>query len=740
MAETNPSSSAPSKFPPLFWLVIMFEFFERGAYYGMMSVLSVYFTDQLHFSKESVGQVKAVIQPILYFLPIVAGALADRFGYRRALTVAFSLLGLGYLLASQATDYWPVFMALVVMAVGAGTFKPVISGTIARTTDASNSSMGFGIFYWSINLGAFLFPLILVPWLKSTLGWSSVIMAASICTGAMLIPTLLFYREPVPATPASEEPPKPQRSLVRTVADAFEIIYSPFVLLYGMARRNLLVGGAIVVVVGAFGAWATQAYFAPREQKVVVTSVPVRVKDRLLLVEIKRNQSPEAPFKLAEARPGFKTFLAACTAFTVPCRLSEAWPSLERLTVYRPADVKSQPQALCEALQRAGMVGASPADIDALVAAGERKVTLTLFLSREASTATVEQVDDRGIRVILPASASAASVADSLYASLSSREILAGLDRPALRAALVNLDQRSFFKLFVCLVCVTAFVILGLEKKVKAMPGGARDMACAAFAVGMLAILWLTPDLSLFTRILSSVIYLTLLSLFIIDLDDTTRFRDHFRFLLMIFVYSGFWVLYFQMFDSVLWYVQAYVDASSLDRFVNGVLTSAGITMRWRFDVEHVTVINAGTIIALQLLISRLVKDTPALPTMIGGILCATVGMGILALSTSIWVFIIGVVLFSIGEMTAHPKFISYVGQTAPRERLATYMGYIFLYGVLGSSIGAIVGANLYVHYVDDLNQPRVLWLIFASIGLLTAVGLFVYNVFLGGEKKAATE
>ena len=50
------------------------------------------------------------------------------------------------------------------------------------------------------------------------------------------------------------------------------------------------------------------------------------------------------------------------------------------------------------------------------------------------------------------------------------------------------------------------------------------------------------------------------------------------------------------------------------------------------------------------------------------------------------------ILVFSIGEMTAHPKFISYVGQTAPRARVATYMGYIFLYGVIGSSIGSMVG------------------------------------------------
>jgi len=56
------------------------------------------------------------------------------------------------------------------------------------------------------------------------------------------------------------------------------------------------------------------------------------------------------------------------------------------------------------------------------------------------------------------------------------------------------------------------------------------------------------------------------------------------------------------------------------------------------------------------------------------------------------------------------------------------YMGYIFLYGVIGSSIGSMVGANLYVTFVDQLNQPRTLWLIFTGIGVATIVGLLIYN------------
>jgi len=528
-------------FPSTYWIVIMFEFFERGAYYGMMSFLSVYLTDNLHFAKESVGLIKGTIQPLLYFLPIISGAIADRFGYRRTLMIAFTLLGGGYFLTSQMTTYTAIFLALVVMGLGAGTFKPIISGSIARTTDESNSTLGFGIYYWSINLGAFLFPLILVPWLKNSeaFGPQWVIIASALCTGAMLIPTLILYKEP----PKSQSTEKTARlNLLYTLANAFEIIYSPFVLIFHALKRSVMSAAFIYTI----------------------TAVLIGISIWLFVA--------------------FNQFFLGYVVFLFVVSLS------------------------------------------------------ILKINQKYS-------QSKSLSVLL-------------------------------------------------------FVLIG-------------------------ALIWLVPTISIFTKIITSIIYITVFSLFLIDHRDVPKFKDHSHFLLMIFIYSGFWVLYFQMFDSVLWYVNDFVDAEPLNRFVNSLL---GGKINFRFDVEHVTVINAGTIILLQIIISNIVKNIKALPTMVAGIAMGTIGMAILAISANIWVFIAGIIMFSIGEMTAHPKFISYVGLTAPKDRVATYMGYIFLYGVIGSSIGAILGAHLYVHFVDNLQQPKVLWLIFSGIGIITIAGLLLYN------------
>ena len=406
------------------------EFFERGSYYGVMSVLSVYLVlsvadGGLGFSKSSVGLIKSTITPLLYLLPILAGGLADRFGYRRTLFFAFAMLSAGYFFTCLSTSYSLVFLSLIIMAIGAGFFKPIISGTIARVTDERNSGLGFGIFYWSINLGAFLIPLLLVPYLKN-LGWNYIFIMAAVGTGAMLILNLLVYKEPP-----------------------------------------------------------------------------------------------------------------------------------------RPENTKSLSETL------------------------------------------------KGIVLVL---------------------------------------------------------------------------------------------------------------------------KDY-RFVLMIVIYSGFWILYFQMFDTVLWYLTEYMDMTPVNITINKFLGLFMDNPNWTFEAEHVTVINAGVIILLQLLISAIVRKTPALPTMIVGITIGTLGMAILAFSTYSWVFILGILIFSIGEMTAHPKFISYVGLIATPDKKALSLGYSFLFGVIGSGIGGILGATLYVHFVDNMQKPSLLWIIFSLIGVATIIGLLLYNRFLAPQK-----
>ena len=798
MAEGQDRSKR-KKFPPTYWLVIMFEFFERGSYYGMMSILSVYFTDELFFRKESVGIIKSTIQPLLYFLPIISGALADRFGYRKMLTLAFTFLGLGYFLTARVTDYGLVFLALVVMGFGAGLFKPIISGTIARVTDESNSTMGFGIFYWSINLGAFLFPLILVPWLKG-FGWHWVIYAAAIGTGAMLIPTLLFYREP-PRQETEEERKKREKkeaatpllpTIITTVANAFEIVYSPLVLVFHRLRASA--GGVILLalVLLSFLAYAAWDFSGTREASIQVDHVLVADGDPMVVVKTDRDQLRAADYAVsnrhlltagnralvlvddgeAGAEPGFDLPLPDDEDLVVGLRAVAQWPAISaellaglkerftlddlsgtdldaglaalaenrgnlvQITVYKPNRYEAFKDELLGTLRtHSGLAGLAPLTLEGWVDSGDSKPNLAMTVGAPGVESMTLERDGTGYVVGVADLPETDEARWQLLASLRAEQGLVTLSADTFDRLLEDAASRPFFYLFLALLLTMAAVLLFIEGWFKKTAMGGKAGVLVAIGVVMFIVFWVLPGLSLFARILSTVIFPTVLSLLIIKQDDTQRFRDHFRFLLMIFIYSGFWVLYFQMFDSVLWYMKAYVDATPLNNMMNAMLGGIGIS-NWRFDIEHVTVINAGTIILLQLFISKVVKNTRALPTMIFGILLGTIGMAILAINTSIWVLLLGIGIFSIGEMTAHPKFISYIGQTAPRNNVAMYMGYIFLYGVIGSSIGGVLGANLYVTFVDELNRPKTLWLIFSMIGVATIAGLWLYNKFLAPKEE----
>ena len=411
-----------------FWTANGMELFERAAYYGMNSILAGYLTlavaeGGLGFSTQAVGFLQGIVYAVTYVVPILGGALADRYGYRRMLLVAFSLLAAGYFATGQASTYALVFLALLVTATGSGLFKPIISGTIARTTDERTSALGFGIYYWMINLGAFCAPLV-VSWLRG-FAWSYVFVASAAYCAAMLLPTIFVYREP-----------------------------------------------------------------------------------------------------------------------------------------RRPASTKSL------------------------------------------------------------------------------RDVLAG-----------------------------AAEVLG----------------------------------------------------------DA-------RFMLMIVVYSGFWILYFQTFGTVLWYLRDVVDKAPVSAAMSALLGRVGLHVAFRFDFEHVTVINAGTIVLLQVVVSRLVADRKALPTMIAGMLLGAVGFALLAASTSPWVFIAGIVVFSLGEMTAHPKYFSFIGLLAPPDRKALYMGYAFLYGVFGSLLGSNIGAFLYARMIEPVlhtaavaGRARIFWLLFTVLDVCAAGALLLF-------------
>ncbi len=153
-----------------FWVANFTELFERLAYYGASAVLAIYLSEQLHFSKELTGWMIGIFGFVVWFLPVLGGTLADRFGFRRALMFAYLVMTVGYFLlgslsapwmqgARQALgDKWLVLGILMIPALGPAVVKPCVAGTTARASAENVRSIGYSIYYTLVNIGGTLGP------------------------------------------------------------------------------------------------------------------------------------------------------------------------------------------------------------------------------------------------------------------------------------------------------------------------------------------------------------------------------------------------------------------------------------------------------------------------------------------------------------------------------------------------------------------------------------------------------
>ena len=187
-----------SKFPRTFWLANTMELFERWAYYGMFVVLSVYLTDPvskggLGFSNYQRGLMQAIVTGIIYLLPVLGGAIADKFGFRKVLLAAFVTMASGYFCMGQFSTYGLVFASFLIVALGAALFKPIIVATVSKTTTKETDTIGFGIFYMIVNIGGFLGPFVASK--LRDLNWTYVFtMSAAVIVFNLIL--LYFYKEP----------------------------------------------------------------------------------------------------------------------------------------------------------------------------------------------------------------------------------------------------------------------------------------------------------------------------------------------------------------------------------------------------------------------------------------------------------------------------------------------------------------------------------------------------------------
>ena len=187
-------------FPRVFWVGNVIEILERFAYYGLYMGFQIFATKAvvdggLGWGTSRLGVVQSVFLFLSYSVPLISGVLADRYGFKRMLMWSYVLYLPGFVFLTLTREFAAVLAVMALIAVAAGIFKPLIAGTVRLTTDSTNRTLGFGIFYLMVNVGAFFGPMIAGA--LRTKSWNYAFLASAVAVIGMIVVTALFYRNPM---------------------------------------------------------------------------------------------------------------------------------------------------------------------------------------------------------------------------------------------------------------------------------------------------------------------------------------------------------------------------------------------------------------------------------------------------------------------------------------------------------------------------------------------------------------
>ena len=190
-----------------FWVANISELFERLSYYAAFDSLARYLHEALSFPTERAADLGGLFGGLVWFLAIFGGAVADRLGFRRALSLAYLILAGAYFLLGSIGAPWLapvrnavpltliVTIVLMLPALGIALVKPCVVGTTARASAENVRSIGYSIYYTLVNIGGALGGFV-ASWVHRNLSVENVFRVSAACVLAMFFGVVLFYKEP----------------------------------------------------------------------------------------------------------------------------------------------------------------------------------------------------------------------------------------------------------------------------------------------------------------------------------------------------------------------------------------------------------------------------------------------------------------------------------------------------------------------------------------------------------------
>jgi MFS family permease len=252
----------------------------------------------------------------------------------------------------------------------------------------------------------------------------------------------------------------------------------------------------------------------------------------------------------------------------------------------------------------------------------------------------------------------------------------------------------------------------------------------------------------------------------------TLRELMNFRLAVFIVIMAGFWLMFMQLFDMLPNFIVDWVDSSKMVRDLGlpewmlqyNSDRGAQVSQEWLINA------NPGLIVLAVVFISHLVARMRRVHSITLGITIASVGLLLAGFTTSGYLCLMGILVFSVGEMMSSPKMNDYLGVIAPPGKKGLYMGYANIPQGIGWGVGSLFAGHVYdrmgdkanlaidylsrVHNVTDITRPQAmlklqevtgmsaeqatqvlwdtydpytLWYPFAAIGLVSALGMWLY-------------
>jgi predicted MFS family arabinose efflux permease len=187
--------------------------------------------------------------------------------------------------------------------------------------------------------------------------------------------------------------------------------------------------------------------------------------------------------------------------------------------------------------------------------------------------------------------------------------------------------------------------------------------------------------------------------------------------MIFLLIYSLYWIIFWQEFIIVPYYVTDYIDANA----------PYEILQSWA---------GAGAIILFQIPLNRLTKNIPSRTAITLGFAISSTIWLIIGLYPSIPTIAAGIVAFAIGEMIQAPRYYEYISEIAPPGQQGLFQGYAFLPIAIARFVGDPIGGWLY-QTSKAIGRPELVWFALIGIGVLGTILMILYNKFVKTQQSA---